>query len=281
MSSASARNPTAAPWASACYLLLYAAFAAVWPFQVLYYQSRGLSGSQIGFCAAVSTLVSLGAAPLWTGLADSRNRHRAVFVGAGLGTVCLWVLISRAGQFWVLLGLVAAGAVSSSAIVPLIDNSTVAMLGSHSDRYGRIRLWGSVGWGVAAPIAGSLLQGRELSWAYWIGGLTLILGVAASLRVPFSGPQKRESYWNGAKTLLADRAWWFFLSIVFVAGMGHSAYNSYLYAYLDSLGASKGFMGIAQTTATVSELPFFFFAGALLKRFEARGLLIMRTGGGR
>jgi MFS transporter, PPP family, 3-phenylpropionic acid transporter len=33
-------------------------------------------------------------------------------------------------------------------------------------------------------------------------------------------------------------------------------------------------MGVAQSAATISELPFFFFAGSLLKRFKARGLLV-------
>ena len=249
--------------------------ASVWPTTVLYYQSKGLRGSQIGILSAVSTLFSLGAAPLWTGLADSRNRHRLVFVVTGLSTACSYLLMSRAGGFWPLLCFATAAAVFSAALGPLMDNATVAMLGERADRYGRIRLWGSAGWGVAAPIAGAFIQAHGLPRAFWIGALGLLACVAASLRVPFTGRGRQEPYWRGARRLLADRSWWFFLCVLFIAGLGVAAYNTYLYAYLDSLGASRGFMGISQTVATVSEIPFFFFAGLLLQRVHARGLLLI------
>ena len=249
--------------------------ASVWPITVLYYQSKRLGGSQIGVLSGLSAAISLLAAPVWTGLADSGDRHRGVYVTAGLGTALSYLLMSRTGSFWLLLCFAASAAVFSSALIPLMDNSTVAMLGARTERYGQIRLWGSAGWGISAPIAGIFIQAHGLAWAFRIGALGLLLCVAASLRVPFGRPGTQESYWKGARTLLADRSWWFFLSALFIAGLGVAVYNTYLYAYLDSLGATKSFMGISQTVATISELPFFFFAGLLLSRVQARGLLLI------
>ena len=268
-------HPRGRLWASGYYFLYYAAGAAVWPFQVLYFQERGLSGNQIGLAAAVSTLISLWAAPAWTGIADAGGRHRRVFVAATLGAVVFLVLIVQASAFWLLVAFVSVVAFCTSALIPLMDNSVMTMLRDRSDAYGRIRLWGSLGWGLLAPVAGWFIQRHDLRWAFWISAGVFLLSLGASAGVPFSVSGKQESWWKGARKLLASRAWWLFLFVTFVAGLGTAAYNNYLFAYLADLGASKTFMGLALSVATVSELPFFFFAGALLKRFRARGLLIV------
>jgi PPP family 3-phenylpropionic acid transporter len=262
-------------WASGYYFLFYAATAAYAPFQVLYYQGRGLSGNQIGLIAAASTLISLWAAPSWTGFADARGRHRRMFVIATLGTVAFLVLTVQAGAFWLLVTFVSLRAFSAAALVPLIDNSVMAMLRERSNSYGRLRLWGSVGWGIFAPVAGWFVQGHDLRWAYWIAGGVFLFSLASSAGIPFAPQERQKSYWKGARQLLASRPWWLFLFVTFLAGMGTAVYNNYLFAYLEDLGASKTFMGVALSVATVSELPFFFFAGALLKRFKARGLFIV------
>ena len=49
------------------YLLYYGANACILPYVILYYQSLGFSGAQIGLLFAISPLITLFGAPFWTG----------------------------------------------------------------------------------------------------------------------------------------------------------------------------------------------------------------------
>ena len=67
-------------WAKAFYFCFYAAGAALMPFLVLYYESLGLTGRQIGFLAGISPLIALVGGPLWGALADMTNRHKLIWI---------------------------------------------------------------------------------------------------------------------------------------------------------------------------------------------------------
>jgi PPP family 3-phenylpropionic acid transporter len=67
----------------------------------------------------------------------------------------------------------------------------------------------------------------------------------------------------------------FFLVMVFIGGVGMATINNYLFIYMEGLGASKSLMGLALMVATASEIPALFFGNQFLRRFGARGLLII------
>src|SRR5574341_801277 len=65
-------------WPFSFYLLYFGAGACVFPYFVLYYQSLGFTGAQIGLLSAISPFISLAGAPFWTGIADTTHRHKLV-----------------------------------------------------------------------------------------------------------------------------------------------------------------------------------------------------------
>ena len=74
------------------YLLYYGANACILPYVILYYQSLGFSGAQIGLLFAISPLITLFGAPFWTGLADTSHRHKLIMSITILGSIGLAVL---------------------------------------------------------------------------------------------------------------------------------------------------------------------------------------------
>ena len=58
-----------------------------WPFIILYFQELGFSGAQIGLLAGMAPLVTMVGAPLWTGLADAKGRHKLIMSLTILGAV--------------------------------------------------------------------------------------------------------------------------------------------------------------------------------------------------
>ena len=153
-------------WSKAFYFCFYAAGAALMPFLVLYYEILGLSGRQIGFLAGISPLVSLVGAPLWGGLADITRRHKLVWTIAIAGAITMALVLSQVTVFLLLIPVVIIYALFAAPIIPLADNAVMALLGDRKNQYGRQRIWGAVGWGVAAPFIGQLIESRGLQWAF-------------------------------------------------------------------------------------------------------------------
>src|SRR6185503_6778036 len=58
-------------WPFAFYVVQFAGVAFLAPFLVLYYQSLGFNGTEIGLLTGITPLITLVAAPLWTNLAGT------------------------------------------------------------------------------------------------------------------------------------------------------------------------------------------------------------------
>ena len=140
--------------------------------------------------------------------------------------------------------------------------------------YGRIRLGGTIGWGIFAPIAGVLVQNYGLKIAFWMFTVIMIVNLVVSQKFDYGKHESHESSNGGIWLLLKNKNWIFFLAASFLGGVGAFSAASYLYPYMAELGATETQMGIASFMATLTEIPVFFFGHYLIKRFNARGLFI-------
>jgi PPP family 3-phenylpropionic acid transporter len=267
------RNFTGKLRAFIFYLLFFAGAAALYNFLALYYAGKGLPGSQIGVLMGVSSLIGLAAGPLWSGLADATNRHRLVLSIAMLGNLSAVFIFSFGNTFWWFLALIILQSLFGGPIISMADNATMAMLGDEKDLYGRVRIGGTIGWGLAAPIVGVVVGRYGLSWTFSIYSALLLIALLVGQGLHFSHRRIEGSYSHGVRELLSDRKWIVFLFIVFTAGCGNAAITSYLFLYLQKIGTSLTWMGLAISIATAAEFPALFYADRLMKRFSARGLL--------
>ena len=149
------------------------------------------------------------------------------------------------------------------------------MLGERRELYGRQRVWGAIGWGVAAFAAGMLVErfGLQISFFSFIFFYLLLLLVSTQLRVHAGAIG--QPFWKGVRSLANNRPLMIFLVTVLFAGMGSGIVHNYVFLYLSDLGASKTLMGISNSVATLSEMPVFFFSALLLRKVGARGLLLL------
>lgn len=259
----------------AVYFFYYAAMAGLFPFLVLHYQQLGLSGRQIGLLAGIPPGLILVGAALWGAVADATQRHRLVLVLAFAGTMASVALLSATSTFAWLILVVAVLALCQAPIMPIVDNSVMELLGDLRSRYGRVRLWGAVGWGAAGPVAGHLVERFDLSWSFgfFLVAMAVCLTFAAGLRV--SHAQLAGGFRHGLRTLVGHRQWLVFLFIAFASGAGLTVVHHFLFLYLEQIGASRSLMGWALTIGTVSEMAVFFYADRLLARWGRRRLIIL------
>jgi PPP family 3-phenylpropionic acid transporter len=257
------------------YFLYYGAISILFPFLALFYQSRGLTGSQIGLLAAISPIISFFGAPLWTGAADASHRHKLVAMLSITGVVIITFIFPGIASFGGLLLMISLYAFFGAPTGSLVDAAVLTMLGDRKERYGRIRLWGTIGYGIVAPFAGNLIGRLGLKWAFWGYAILMLGGLLVITQIPFRQSHSNGSFRGGLRVLFANQSWMLFLVMVFIAGTGMATINNYLFVYMQSLGASKTLMGFALTVSTISEIPAMFFSDRLLRRFGARGMLVI------
>jgi PPP family 3-phenylpropionic acid transporter len=262
-------------WPAAFYFLYFSAIAAFIPFLALYYQSLGFSGGEIGLLFGISPLVTLFASPFWTGLADAGQRHKRILFITISGVIAIMCAIPAIRSFGLLFPTIIAFAFFSAPIVSLVDSATLALLGERRNLYGRIRILGTIGWGVSAPLVGALLQRFGLYWMFWVYALLMALNLLTVRNIPFGHRSSPTPFWHGVRSLLANRRWVLFLLIAFMAGVGFALHNNYVAVLMENLGASRSTIGIAMTISILSELPVMLFSSFLLRKLKPQGLLFI------
>jgi PPP family 3-phenylpropionic acid transporter len=151
------------------YVFLFAAGAFVLPFYVVYLQSLGWSGTEIGALTLVQRLISFVSSPLLGQIADRTKRHRLVVFVTSIATPLITGLVPAvaSSHVGVWIAILLSTFVRSGA-VPVCDRSIVRwykLRGGQSARYGRVRLWGAVGWGLGSLLVGWIVDaiGGELN----------------------------------------------------------------------------------------------------------------------
>ena len=149
------------------FLVVYAAASVLLPFLALYYEQIGLTGAQMGLLAGIPPIMTMIGASVWSGLADATQRHKLVFLLVISGATVSVMMIPATASFLAISLVIALHAFCFMSLLPLIDNSALAILGNQSEKYGQIRLWGSIGWGIGAPLIGPVVSWFGLNWTFY------------------------------------------------------------------------------------------------------------------
>ena len=258
---------------SAVYFFIFSSLGMSTPF-VPVLLSKVVTARQVGVLAAIQPIASIMTGPAAAVLADMYQQHKCIMVGSTLlGSLLLPLLLlplSFPGLFAVLLLSALVGGKATS----ILDASTVDAVGS---RYGTVRLWGAVGFGLCALVGGALLDDSscEGSACFRVAMLgACAIGCVAAFMLPSisvkglqhkpnSPAEKRHrdakapSKLRQLQPLLCSWRVGSFLLIVFFGGVASGMIDNFLYIHLANLGGSGTLMGWARFITCAAEVPFF------------------------
>ena len=244
-------------------------------FMPAYLRGLGLSGREISTVFAVSPLLALAVPLAWAYLADRTHRHdrvlRVVIGGAWLG----FTPMLFAGSFAAILPSWALYALFAVAVGGLADAFAVARVRAGAV-YGRLRLWGSVGYVVAAVAVGALLSARGraadrlVPITMW---LTLGCAFFAATRLRGEGDPAARPRPADVLALLREPR----LRVLLVVAAMHwiclTPYNVYFGVFLHDLGFAPVSWGLAYSTGVVMEVFVLMVFHRLQVRFRLPTLL--------
>lgn len=249
----------------------------------LWFQSLGYSTLAIGTLVSLQSATRLVAPYAWAWSADhSGNRLRVLRVAAFLSFVCaLGYLASPflgaiewVGAVTVALFLSTAGVIpiSEAALAHLVtDGKTV-----DTRRYGRVRVWGSVGYVLVVASGGFALQSAGVAAFPLFMALMLGLLWVATLRLPVV-PEVRhaDERVTGVWAVLREPGVSWFFAGCFLTVLAHTALYAFYSLYLASLGYGKGAIGLLWAVGVTIEVFWFWFQSRWLHRLTMHAWLIV------
>lgn len=265
-------------WPFSFFFIVSAAAAVYRPYLVLYFQSLSLSGTQIGLLVGAAPLVMMVSLPLMTGLADRTKRHSMVMGLSLLVVVFGLVLFPSLKTFTLLFAMVVLLSIFLSPVFPLANNAAMIMLGERKELFGRIRVGGTIGFSIAAALAGVLVENYGLKIAFWTAAVLYAVAFLVNQKlVHQEGASGNIPDQGRVKDLLKNPRLLILLLIGFAGGISYASNNTYLFPYLKELGAEESVMGLALTIGTIAEIPVLFFVSRFIKRFNTYAVLIFST----
>lgn len=260
------------------YLFYFGAIGVFVPFFSFYLQQQGFSAVAIGQLMAIPMAMRVLAPGLWGWAADhSGRRDLTLRIGVSLAAAGA-LLLAGASSYLAMAVALGAFALPWSGLLPQFEATTLSHLGTRPQRYGLIRLWGSVGFILAVTLGGFAFSGERLNAVPLVLLLLVVATAVAVWRVPPAPPPQATSAPSGLGAALR-RPW--VLALLLVCLLQQAAFGPYYVfftIYLDELGYSTGVTGLLWAWGVAAEIVMFIYTPRLIERFGHRPLLLFALG---
>ncbi|HEU4621420.1 MAG TPA: MFS transporter [Burkholderiaceae bacterium] len=257
----------------ASYFAFNAAFTIYLP---LWLAHRGFSAFQIGVLMSMQQVMRIVGPNVWGWVADHTSSRARVLRVTALASLLCFCAIFFGERFGVVLAVTVAINFFLAGQVPIAEALTVQRLGSNIGRYGRLRLWGSIGFIVSATLSGYCLDRLGIAWMPWIALLALgstALVAHAVYDVAHAVTPKLQS--ASTRAQLAKPEVIAFFASCFLMIFSHASIYTYYSLFLERLGYSRTAIGLLLSFGVLIEVAVFWFQGRLLARVRVERLLLM------
>lgn len=257
------------------YFTFFGALGIFLPYFSLWLVEHGLAPSEATRVLSLTPLMSLLAPPLVGLIADARRARVWLLRGASLMTWLMFLGFFRAARRPELYLTTALFALFRAPLTSLADATTLDHVRRHGGSYGRLRLWGSLGFLVAVVGAGALIERAGLPTLIGMAAWALGLCAATAWAMPAPAPVERRGILGAWLHLLGDGDWWIFFVAVVLGQMATAAYDAGFSLHLSRLGFGGRFTGVAWATGVAAEIALLAGSPLLVERFGAGRLFAL------
>ena len=250
------------------------------PYLPLWLQELGLSILAISVLVSVQAATRLFAPYGWGWLSDRTGERiqlmRYSACAALLASTGLWW---DGGVNW-LFGVLLLMFMHTSAMMPMSEAAMAHLVTQdgvfNARRYGRIRLWGSVGFLVTVMVAGVFFERAGMHhFPAWTVATMLAVTVSVFCLSDLKEAIPAHALRVNVMPVLRQRAVQWFFASVFLHVLSHIGIYVFFSLYLDSLGYSKTMIGLLWALSVVVEIGWFFTQSRWLPRMSLPAWLVL------
>jgi len=264
---------------AAGYLTYYMAFGVFMPYWSAHLTHLGFAATSIGAVLAIFNTVRIGSPLVGGWLVDrARERKHVLVGGAVLATLtAAWAGVARSP---VAIGVsIVLYSLAFTSILPAFDAVVLDRLGANRSHYGRLRLWGSIGFVLIVLGLGAVIArlGDGVITIALVGGH--VLAVLAFLCLPkVGGHGPRDAAHGGFLRALADGPTRVLLFVAFLQITSFGAFNGFYTIFLRHYGYDDRLISLFWSIGVVSEIVLFWLSPRLLARVALDRLLAVSIG---
>jgi PPP family 3-phenylpropionic acid transporter len=264
-------------WAFGSFFFLYFAYVGlVSPYASLFFLDRGFNVIEIAVLMSMLQITRIVGPFSWGWLSDYLSNRigiiRICACVAALVFLCIFYLQTYIGFF---IWMFVLHTILSSQM-PLGETATIHALykdNSFNKRYGRLRLWGSIGFIAMVLIAGELFQRKGIELYPYVGAVILFALAAITFCLHEPKMERRKMVKGELFTVLLNPdVRWFLVSGFFMI-FAHASLYVFYSLYLSNLGYDKFQIGLFWALGVAAEVLFFYFQNKILSRVDSEVIL--------
>ncbi|MDC0033127.1 3-phenylpropionate MFS transporter [Alphaproteobacteria bacterium] len=243
------------------------------PFWPIWLKSRGLTETEIGLLLSAGMWVRAFTNPLLAQLADRRGRPDQLLIALGWGALISHLFYVPFQGFWPLLIVSIVAYMLFSPLMSLGDAVTMLKVRDGMLDYGRVRLWGSLTFILAATLGGYAIEGRPADVILWLVIGTLVLTVIACHFMPTAQTAGTKQFFAPLREIVRNRKLIVFMLAAGLLQASHGVYYGFAALHWKAAGLSAGVIGALWAEGVIAEIILFTFSARLVKLFGPIGLL--------
>ncbi|HEV2609583.1 MAG TPA: MFS transporter [Noviherbaspirillum sp.] len=259
----------------ALFFFAYYGYVGVFsPYAGLYFADKGMTAAQIGVLMSLMQVMRIFGPNLWGWVADRQQQRVKVLRITAIAalTTFFGIFVGQTfAQFFVVMVLFH---LFTSAQGPLSEALMLSEMRGDMTHYGRIRLWGSVGFIITVTFAGQMLDRWGIQLMPWITVAMLALVMFGSLRMKESPPQPASHDVPSVMTLLRRREIIAFFASTFLMIAAHASLYVFYSLYLAQIGYSNTVIGLMWSLGVIMEIVFFFYQAPIFRRFGVQKMMM-------
>ncbi len=256
----------------AFYFSVFAALGVLLPYFNLFLARRGFSAVEIGLLASIIPVCKTLIPPVWARVADRRANRKGLALVAAAGALAAGAMLSLPASFTAMALVLFFFAAFWTAHHPLIEVTALENLDRSGGDYGRVRLWGSIGFIVLVVLTGMAVDLRSTEVVVPILTAILISNLLLTFMTPRADAPPRDGG-DGFRGLLADPAYRRIVIAGLLMQLSHGTYYGFFTIYLDGAGFSKSVVGLLWGTGVAAEILVMIASGWMVDRLGVRAVL--------
>jgi PPP family 3-phenylpropionic acid transporter len=266
---------------SPIYLFYFALFGTFIPYVARFLTENGLSAAQAGIIVAVVNGVNVFAPFLISFLADKSGR-RMVYIRIGYLAIGLFYFLSLFGSgFWFYLTVFGLFGIFLSAVLPQMESVAISVLGEQRNRYGQVRLWGSIGFVATVWLLGFMLDIFSVRVIPILGSALSLLMFLSTFLIPERKAVKSDdpAVVDTPEAVTGEQAinWRQVIALLLVIlfwQFSMAPYNTFFDLYMREHGASAAMSGFLISFGSFCEIAIFVYIARLFEKYSERSLLL-------
>jgi PPP family 3-phenylpropionic acid transporter len=259
---------------SGFYFFYFAFVGAMAPYWGLYLRSLEFNAFQIGVLMSLLQVMRIFAPNIWGHIADRTGKRVAIVQVAATVSFVSFVGVFLDTSFWWLFAVMSFISFFWSASLPLVEATTLSHLRDRTDRYGLIRLWGSVGFILVVVGLGAVLDHWPIRVLLWVI-MGLLVGIVLFARfMPEAEVAQLEVEHVSLKGVLKRPEVMALLAAAMLMAAAHGPYYTFFTIHLVDHGYSKTVAGWLWALGVICEVGVFMVMPRLLKRVRNETVLL-------